>query len=159
MESHGITWNHMKSRIMSIRPESMNSGQSGQKRPEGMAQVWRIACLEKGMHGITWNHMKSRGITWNQQKSNGIRGIKWNHVESQGIMWGSIRARHRLQHDCQYIEFVVFLRAGTLPWWFHVTVVTNQASKPWEDTESLLNLRMTPKDYFPLYRFNRLAHT
>jgi hypothetical protein len=68
----------MKSRIMSIRPESMNSGQSGQKRqkrPEGMAQVWRIACLEKGMHGITWNHMESTEIKWNP----------WNQVESRGI--------------------------------------------------------------------------
>ena len=69
----------------------MNSGQSGQKRQKrsvGMAQVWRIACLEKGMHGITWNHMESPGITWNQQKSNGIRGIKWNHVNHRGSCGG-----------------------------------------------------------------------
>ena len=84
MESYGIMWNHMKSRIMSIRPESMSSGQSGQKRqkqPEGMAQVWRIACLEKGMHGITWNHLESHGITRNQMES---LGIKWNHRGSCG---------------------------------------------------------------------------
>ena len=95
MESHGIMWNHMKSRKMSIRPESMSCGQSGQKRPEGMAQVWRIACLEKGMHGITWNHLESCGVTWNHLES---LGIKWNHIESYGIPWNHVDS-HEIKYN------------------------------------------------------------